>query len=220
MVHSNLSFKLTQGYFIDLTRTSDEILGSMNKSTRGQIKKIFKDGFDAFKIEKVTDFRDFVNHHYEQLVDVFAKQGLTPTHSKEFVMHSIMDMAENNQIVAYEVLVDGKSVASCYRYFAKRMGFAVAAASFREYQHLYLNESLYYVALLDLKEKGVEIFECGGGRNYKEKYGPIPYIRPVLVESRFKCLVVIESMLEKLYPKITRIRYLIKRGVKKENKIR
>lgn len=204
VIHTKLRFQLQPGYYIDLTQSQDEILGAMYKSTKGQIRKIFKPDFSAFTIEKVSDFDRFIKHHYRQLVDVFEKQGLTPTHSEQFLADSILDMAAQGKVVAYEVYVGSKSVASCYRYYDGRMGFAIAAASYREYQHLYLNEALYYTALMDLKEKGIEVFECGGGRTYKEKYGPRPYVRPRLFAARHSYIITLRNLAKWGYYKMWR----------------
>src|SRR6266566_8293568 len=63
-------------YRTDLTRSEGEIFNSMDSACRRCVRKAEKSGVT---IEEAHDL-DFADEYYEQLKDVFAKQGLVPTY--------------------------------------------------------------------------------------------------------------------------------------------
>ena len=68
-------------YRSDLTETEDKLFGKMDSACRRCVRKAEKSGVT---IEEAHDL-DFADEYYEQLKDVFAKQGLVPTYSVERV---------------------------------------------------------------------------------------------------------------------------------------
>ena len=61
-------------------------------------------------------------------------------------------------------------------------------ASFRSGQHLRPNEALNWFAQRHWKRKGAEVFDWGGGGDYKVKYGCAPVRTPRFCESKYPIL--------------------------------
>ncbi len=71
-------------YRTDLTKSEDELFNGMDSACRRCVRKAEKSGV---VIEEAHD-PAFANEYYEQLKDVFSKQGLVPTYDLERVRAS------------------------------------------------------------------------------------------------------------------------------------
>lgn len=199
VAHSNLKYEIYPSYILDLTPEIGELLKNMDHGARRQIKLAKSRGI---AIRNSDDVECYVNNYYDQLCDVFSKQHLQPTHSKNDIKDQISAMFEADKILLLEaVSSDNNPLASLFIAFDNKIAFGLGAASFREYQKLCPNEPLMFEAIKQLKNRGITMLEFGGRRNYKEKYGPVPYIKPRIIASRYKGVIEFKGFAKRTYYK-------------------
>jgi CelD/BcsL family acetyltransferase involved in cellulose biosynthesis len=164
---------------IDVTPDEDALFGAMASACRRNIRKAEKSGV---VIEEVTGDPSFADEFYDQLRDVFAKQGLVPTYSVERVRSLIRNLAPAGRILLLRARdPEGRSIATAVLPWYHRTMYFWGGASYRPYQHLRPNEALIWYALRYAKSHGVTEFDFVGGNSYKAKYGttevPVPWAR-------------------------------------------
>ena len=173
-------------YEINLALSEDEILGRMGHSCRRLARRPERTGVT---IEEATD-PEFADDYYAQLLDVFAKQRLTPTYSVERVRDLIRCLTPGSNIL----LLRARSAEGICIATGIFPGFGTTAhfwggASWRQYQRLCPNEPLTWYAMRYWKARGLTRFDMGGGGNYKEKFGPEPVKVPRFMRSRIGLLI-------------------------------
>ena len=82
-------------YRTDLTKTEDEIFNSMDSACRRCVRKAEKSGVN---IEEAHD-PAFADEYYEQLKDVFAKQGLVPTYGVDRVRSLVKHLEPTGRVL-------------------------------------------------------------------------------------------------------------------------
>jgi hypothetical protein len=184
---ADLGFDLEyyETYETDLRLSEVDLLQSMNSACRRCIRKAEKSGV---LIEEASD-DEFASEYYEQLRDVFAKQGLVPSYSVHRVSALIRNLRPTGNLLLLRARSpDGKCIGTgIYPGFNKVAEFW-GNASWRSSQILRPNEALHWHALRYWKQRGAEIFDWGGLGTYKEKYGPKPAAHPWFVKSRYRIL--------------------------------
>jgi len=170
-------------YRSDLTKSEDELFSGMDSACRRCIRKAEKGGV---KIEEAHDLA-FADEYYEQLKDVFAKQGLAPTYSVERVRSLVKNLEPSGNVLLIRARDPaGKCIATgIYPGFNKIAEFW-GNASFRSYQHLRPNEACHWYALRYWRKRGATIFDWGGEGTYKEKYGCTPHRVPWFTKSKYQ----------------------------------
>ncbi len=169
-------------YRTDLTRSEADLFNGMDSACRRCIRKAEKSGL---KIEEAHDL-GFADEYYEQLKDVFAKQSLVPTYSVERVRSLVRNLEPGGNILLIRARdSEGKCIATGiypgFNHIAEFWG----NASYRAYQNLRPNEACHWYAMRYWKNRGISIFDWGGGGTYKEKYGCTPYKVPWFTKSRY-----------------------------------
>ena len=96
-------------YRTDLRKSEDELFNGMDSACRRCIRKAQKSGVT---IEEAHDLA-FADEYYEQLKDVFAKQGLVPTYSVERVRALVRHMEPTGRVLLLRARdAEGKCIAS------------------------------------------------------------------------------------------------------------
>ena len=207
-MHRNFNIEITKGYVLDLTKNKDELYRNMSySSVRYSINKAIKSGV---VIKELNNADEYANEYYKQLSEVFSKQGLTPTHSKEQTAVMLNHTYPNNILAFYAEDVEGQPIASAFFPYAGNYGFFSGAASYLSAQKLCPNEPLMWKAIETLKERGVKYMEFGGGRRYKEKYGPTAYVKPKLVYAKNSWLIPAKSFAKSSFYDLRKIVAILK----------
>jgi hypothetical protein len=170
-------------YRTDLTKSEDKLFNGMESACRRCVRKAEKCGV---KIEEAHDLT-FADEYYEQLKDVFAKQGLVPTYTVERVRSLVRNVAPSGNVLLIRARdADGKCIATgIYPGFNKIAEFW-GNASFRSHQNLRPNEACHWYAIRYWKKRGAEVFDWGGEGTYKEKYGCTPHRVPWFTKSKYQ----------------------------------
>jgi predicted N-acyltransferase len=170
------------GFEIDLSSSEDRILSKMAPPCRRCINKATRCGVS---IEEAND-AGFADDFYQQLEDVFAKQGLRPTYGKERVSALIDHLHPTGNLLLLRAFdTERRCIATGIFPAMHDRAYFWGGASWREHQHLRPNELVFWYAMRYWKARGVRYLDMGGGGEYKRKYGGREISVPWLRTSRF-----------------------------------
>jgi Acetyltransferase (GNAT) domain len=185
-----------RSYETDLTLPEDALFNQMTSACRRCIRKAEKAGV---RIEEAQDER-FAAEYYEQLTDVFAKQGLVPTYTTERVRSLIRHLSPTGHLLLLRALdPQGRSIGTGIYPGMNKVAQFWGNASFRHSQHLRPNESLHWYAMRYWKREGIQIFDWGGGGEYKEKYGAKPSSVPWFRKPRYAFLGTMRTQAKRMF---------------------
>ncbi len=183
-------------YRTDLTKSEDELFQGMESACRRCVRKAEKSGVT---IEEAHDLA-FADEYYEQLKDVFAKQGLVPTYDVERVRALVRHMEPGGNLLLLRARdPEGKCIATgIFPGFNKIVEFW-GNASFRASQGFRPNELIQWHVMRYWKKRRAEIYDWGGEGTYKEKYGCLAHRVPWFVKSRYQLVGKLRDGAKKMY---------------------
>lgn len=188
------------GYKLDLTQDFETVIYKKfkEKSAKYSIKKARKYGII---IQQQFDRYLFSENYYKQLLDVFGKQGLMPTYDKQRIIYLCESLELGNELLLFEAyLPDGVTCVATGLFICNQnLAIYYGAASYGEYQKMCPNELLMYEAIKQMSELGIREMEFGGGRTYKEKYGPISFVKPCIVAAKYPLFISAKNLAKKSY---------------------
>jgi len=183
-------------YRTDLTRTEEEIFQSMDSACRRCVRKAEKSGVT---IEEAHDLQ-FADEYYEQLKDVFSKQGLVPTYGVDRVRALVKHLEPTGNVLLLRARnTEGKCIASGIFPGFNKIAEFWGNASFRSSQILRPNEAIHWYVMRYWKKRGAEIYDWGGEGTYKEKYGCVPYKVPWFTKSRYQFVSRLRDEAKKMF---------------------
>lgn len=187
-------------YRTDLSKSEDELFNGMESACRRCIRKAEKSGLQIEEADGQADALAFADEYYEQLKDVFAKQGLVPTYSVERVRSLVKHVAPTGNLLLLRVRdAEGKCIATgIYPGFNKIAEFW-GNASLRAYQNVRPNEACHWYAMRYWKKRGATIFDWGGEGTYKEKYGCTPHRVPWFTKSKYQIVGTLRNEARNLF---------------------
>lgn len=171
------------GFEIDLTQDEDRLLAKMTGPCRTNIRKAVKSGV---AVRECWD-DSFIDQYYLQLQDVFAKQKLVPTYSKERVRQLLhhLSRAERKMLPLQAIDPEGRCIASMITLGMNDRAYFWGGASWRKFQILRPNELLMWESMKYWKAEGIRAFDMGGAGEYKRKYGGVSISIPWLRTSKY-----------------------------------
>ena len=193
-----LGFKMSYyvTYRTDLSKPEEEIFNGMESACRRCVRKAEKSGVT---IEEAHDLA-FADAYYEQLKDVFSKQGLVPTYDVERVRVLVRHMEPTGNVLLVRARdAEGNCIASGIFPGFNQIAEFWGNASFRASQNLRPNELIHWYAMRYWKKRGAQIYDWGGEGTYKEKYGCVPHRVPWLIKSRYEFVSKLRDGAKKVY---------------------
>ena len=183
-------------YRTDLSGSEEEIFNQMDSACRRCIRKAEKSGVT---IEEAHDLA-FADDYYEQLKDVFAKQGLVPTYKVERVRSLIKYLQPTGRLLLVRARdPQGQCIATGIFPGFNRIAEFWGNASFRNSQILRPNEYIQWYVMRYWKRRGVTIYDWGGEGLYKEKYGCVPHSVPWFTKSRYPVVSTLRNEAKKMF---------------------
>ncbi len=168
-----------------LDRSEEEIFAGMKSACRRCIRKAERNGLI---IEEASP-EGFASEYHEQLIDVFAKQKLTPPYSREYVQNLIDRIyPSGDALLLRAVTSDGERIASAIYFGHGDHSLFWGNGSFRSHQIHRPNEALHWYALKYWKRRGVRFHDWCGPNQYKVKFGPQPLDVPRIRMSRHRAI--------------------------------
>lgn len=193
-----LGFKTSYyiSYRTDLNKSEDELFQGMESACRRCVRKAEKSGVT---IEEAHDLA-FADEYYEQLKDVFAKQGLVPTYDVERVRSLVRNLEPGGNVLLVRARdPEGKCIATgIFPGFNKIVEFW-GNASYRASQGFRPNEFIQWYVMRYWKKRGAQIYDWGGEGTYKEKYGCILHHVPWFIKSRYEFVGKLRDGAKKMY---------------------
>lgn len=152
------------------------------------------------RLEIATPDDLFAEQYYAQLEDVFAKQGLVPTYPLEKVKCLMKNMCESDDILCLRVMSpDDRCIATSIFLGSKKKFFFWGGASFRTDQSYRPNEYMIWTAIKYWRDRGCEMFDMVGVRDYKRKFGSHEENYARMVFAKYGILIRMRDMAQKLY---------------------
>jgi predicted N-acyltransferase len=175
-------YRYFNGFEIDLTLDEDTLFKNMKPACRRCIRKADKSGV---QLEVATDL-EFADDYYAQALDVYAKQNLAPTYSKDRVRALIKFLLPTGQLLLVRARdAEGRCIATGIYPAMNDTTYFWSGASWREHQGLRPNEAIMWFAMQYWKERGIAKLDMGGSGDYKRKYGGEEIAVPWARKSRF-----------------------------------
>lgn len=181
---------------IDIDKKQEKILEGFKKNGRRDVRAA---GRKEVVFETVPFNKEFVEEHYKQLIDVFAKQNLKPFYS----VNKLYDLVEIFEAYPERVLAvvaktnKGQNIASIFSFGYQKWGYYMGAASYRDFQKLLPNEGLFWEFVKFWKTKGIRNLDLVGYREYKMKYNPDIVEVPVILIGKYRCIITMKNLAKK-----------------------
>lgn len=193
----DLEQRISTSYESDLARSENEIFAGMEGSCRRCIRKAARCGV---VIEEAEANDVFAAEYYEQLKQVFFKQGLLPTYTLETVRKLIHYLHPTGNLALFRARdADGRCIATGIYHGINKFAQLWGNASVHEYLHLRPNQALHWHALRYWRERGAEYFDWGGDGEYKERYGARKVTVIRFSKSRIPLLSRLRDQAQKAY---------------------
>ncbi len=177
-------------YRTDLTQPEDQLFNNMDSACRRCVRKAEKSGVI---IEEAHDLA-FADEYYEQLKDVFAKQGLVPTYDVERVRALVRNLGSTNRVLLVRARdSEGKCIATGIFPGLNKIAEFWGNASYRSSQILRPNEAIQWYVMRYWKQRGIEVYDWGGEGTYKEKYGCKAHRVPWFTKSRYQIVSTLRN---------------------------
>lgn len=207
-------FKYTPivGYRLNLEVSEDVLYSKLHyKSCKYSINKSKKKGV---KVRKTSNINNFIDVYYNQLLDVFRRQGLEPTYKKERVRSLVYSLYEKNEILCLEsISKEGEIIATGLFPGSANMAIYWGGASWQKEQKLCPNEPLIWEAIKYWNSKGTKTFEFGGGRSYKKKFGGEAFSKPRIEIAKYPFIILGKELAKKSYYKWRSLKSIFKKKV-------
>ena len=188
-----LGFKLraTLTFELDLARTDDDLQAAMTSACRRAIRKSERAGV---AVEEATADA-FADEYYSQLVEVFARQSLSPTYGPERVRELIRCLHPTGRLLLLRARSpDGQGIATAVFPAMNGTAYFWGGASRRSGQILRPNEALFWYAMRYWRDRGMTTLDMGGGGDYKRKYGVQEVRIPTFARSRVPGLMFLRDV--------------------------
>ncbi len=161
--------------------TDEEIFAAFTSACRRAVRKAEKVGVTV----EEAHGPEFADEYHEQLVGVFARQGLTPTYDVDRVRALITCLEPTGRLLLLRARnPEGESIATAIFPGYGDTAYFWGGASLREKQILRPNEALFWYAMRHWRDQGVTRFDFGGGGDYKRRYGGAEVWLPAFHRSR------------------------------------
>jgi hypothetical protein len=187
---------IKNSYVTDLTPPEEVLFRNLDNKVRGNLRKAQRSGV---KIQEATDLA-FADEYYDQLKDVFAKQGLVPTYPVERIRELIRRLLPTGHLLLLRAVEPGgRCIATDICFGMGDDAFIFGNASYRADQNLRPNQALHWYAIRYWKAHGAKTFDWVGGSTYKEKYGVVPTTHVACRVSRIACLEGLRATAQSAY---------------------
>jgi len=181
---------------LDLTQAEDVLLKGLSSSCRRALKKAEREGV---RIEEAHGV-EFADEYYEQLLDVFAKQGGRPPYDLERVRNLIRFLEPTgNLLMLRAVGPGGERMATALFPYSDGFAYFWGGASWRQHQSHRPNEPIFWHAIRSFKERGIPLMDWGGGGDFKRKFGPQDRRVPIMRRSRVAGLMAARDLAASFY---------------------
>lgn len=192
-----LALEEIQSIEVDLTQNKEAIFARFKTDGRNFIRQFERKGSKVIRVEPSDEFAD---EFYEQLINVFARQGTKPTYSAGKVRSICKHLKNSDSILCLKAFgPEGNCIASSIFIADETRAFFWGGASLREFQGYRPNEGMIWYAINHWKDQGRNVLDLVGIREYKLKFSPRKVTFLSLISSKYKVLITLKNIAEKLF---------------------
>jgi hypothetical protein len=196
---------------LDLRPDEDVLFNGLKPAVRRNIRKANRVGV---VVEEADDLGFAIDYH-AQLKDVFAKQGLVPPYGPDRVRALIRHLHPSGNLLLLRAMSpDARCIATFISPAMNRTAYFWGGASWRADQHMRPNETLWWYAARYWKRRGIEMFDFGGGGDYKRKYGPVELTVPFFRASRWRAVAELRDTAAQGFALQQRARAQVRRPIR------
>lgn len=189
---------------VEIDKTDEELFKVFKTDARNFIRQFERRGAT---IEYAIPDDAFAEDYYNQLIDVFAKQGLVPTYSLEKVKCLLRHLKNEENILCLRVRdPEGNCIATSIFLGYNRKFFFWGGASYRSGQHYRPNEYMIWTAIRFWRDKGIEVFDMVGVRDYKRKFGSHEVEYAHISIPKYSCLLILRDTAKWCYFSMLKIK--------------
>ncbi len=182
---------------LDVNKDDAGLFKQMKTDCRNFIRQFERRGA---VLEKALPDDEFAKDYFDQLKDVFAKQGMVPTYSIDKVKCLLRNMKDSGAVLCLRVRnPEGEPIATSIFFGYQKTFFFWGGASYRSQQKYRPNEYMIWTAMQYWRQRGCEIFDMVGIRDYKRKFGSHEEYYARMVFSRVPLLVQMRDIAQKAY---------------------
>ena len=192
--------------YVSLDKSIEELWAGLHyKSCKYCVNKATKLGLKVRIIENKKDIPDFVNVHYDQLLEVCKRKGMKPKAAqKKKRMQALCESLFPDRVLMVEVVGDdesGKPQIMSSGIFCIDKGECSywTGASYQRYQKYNPNEIMVWEAMRLLNERGAGDLNFCGMANYKLKFGTVYAYVPRLIFTKYDWIIKSKNQAKKLY---------------------
>lgn len=195
--HNKLKVSLVNTLQLDINKDNDGLFKQMKTDCRNFIRQFERRGA-SLEIANPDD--SFAEEYYNQLIDVFAKQGMKPTYSLEKVKCLLRNLSNSDEVLCLRVRnPEGESIATSLFFGYNKTFFFWGGASYRSQQSYRPNEYMIWTAMQYWRERGCDTFDMVGVRDYKKKFGSTVESYARITFSYIPFLNLARNIAKKLY---------------------
>jgi len=189
---------------LEINHTDEELFKIFKTDCRNFIRQFERRGAI---LERAIPNDDFAEEYYEQLKDVFAKQGLVPTYSLEKVKSLLRHLIDGETVLCQRVKdPNGNSIATSIFLGYNKTFYFWGGASYRSGQHFRPNEYMIWNAIKFWRDKGYQTFDMVGVRDYKRKFGSHEVKYAHLMLARYPWIIYLRNLAKSAYFKSLEIK--------------
>lgn len=175
---------------VDLTQSEEALFSNMSSSCRRNTRHAEKHGV---VIQEVRD-PEFADDYFNQLKDVFAKQGLVPTYGVNRVRALLKHLLPTDTLLLLRARdPEGRCIATGVYPAVNHTAFYWGGASWREYQKLYPNELLHWHAMKYWKNRGMRVYNLAGTMDFKRRFGGRETAVPMIAKSKNRLIAFLRA---------------------------
>jgi lipid II:glycine glycyltransferase (peptidoglycan interpeptide bridge formation enzyme) len=191
------SYTLVSTLELAIDKSDEELFKVFKTDCRNFIRQFERRGA---VLETAIPNDEFAEEYYEQLKDVFAKQSLVPTYSVEKVKRLLNHLSNTGMLLCLRVCdPEGLSIATSIFIGYNKKFFFWGGASLRQYQSYRPNEYMIWYAIKYWRERGCEIFDMVGVRDYKKKFGSLEKQYAKIIVPKYNILISLRDFAQKYY---------------------
>jgi CelD/BcsL family acetyltransferase involved in cellulose biosynthesis len=183
-------------YELDLGQSEDELFAGMRSSCRRAIRKAEKEGVHVEEARGV----EFADEYYGQLLGVYERQGMRPPYGVDLVREMIRCVEPSGSLLMLRAVApDGERIASALFPAREEFAYFWGGASLESHRIMRPNEAIFWHAIRHFRERGVALFDFGGGGDFKRKFGGPERQIPFLRKSRVPGLMTMRNLAARVY---------------------
>jgi CelD/BcsL family acetyltransferase involved in cellulose biosynthesis len=181
---------------LNLRQSEEELFSGFKSSCRRAVRKAEREGVRVEEAHGV----EFADEYYEQLLDVFGRQGTRPPYGVERVREMIRCVEPSGNLLMLRAIApDGTRIASALFPVCDDFAYFWGGASHTSHLSLRPNDTLFWHAIKHFRERGVARLDLGGGGDYKRKFGAAEKRIPYLRKSRVPGLLALRDLAAYVY---------------------